>query len=163
MTSQLAIYTYRVQIAVRDALSQFTYHDGVLDPEYTTDEFTSKIVAAMLTTSRDTVPKIKRIQGMKPYWSSHLTQLSRQEKAAWRQWISDGRPREKTSVAWQQYKAAKQDFQRSRRQAEYQYNLKSMEQLASPEQVDQRYFWYLVNKKNKDEIRGCWTAATYQR
>ena len=105
----------------------------------------------MVSTSHETVPIISHNRGTKPYWGPQLTQLSRHDKAVWRLWLEDGRPREQFNT-WRQYKAAKRNFRRAQRYAEYQYNLKFLTELADIEQIDCRYFWYLVNKANKPMI-----------
>lgn len=47
------------------------------------------------------------------------------------------------------YKDAKIEFRRSRREAEGQFHLRQIEQLCRQSEIDQKGFWYLVNKVKK--------------
>ena len=142
-------YTHQLQREVQHVLSQFTYQGDFLDSHCNIEDFISKLVNAMLTVSQRTVPIVRHLRGAKPYWSPQLTQLSRQQRTVRSHWIADGRPRDDHHDTWRQYKAAKREFQRVQRQAEYRYNIEAMEELAESEQIDQRYFWYLISKSRK--------------
>ena len=85
---------------------------------------------------------------LKPYWSKSLNDISKSEKRAWKIWKHNGKP--KDGIAYEQYKLAKREFRAARRKAEQQYEIQQMDKIAKMEQIDQPFFWHLINKsRNK--------------
>jgi len=90
-----------------------------------------------------------RISHLKPYWTQNLTQLSRDQKAAWKLWVEAGRPRNEGSEEWRCYKNAKRTFLRAQRESENLYHTRQLEKLCREADMDQKGFWYIVNKMRK--------------
>ena len=136
-------------------LTSYTYRGSVLDPEVDLDTYIEHVVKALISAARDTIPVSKPSVGTKPFWTPQLTQLSRHEYAVWRHWVAAGRPRDHENELWTQYKTAKRDFRRSMRQSELQYEQSAIDELVQAEQIDHRFFWYLVNKAAKGSKTRC--------
>ena len=101
--------------------------------------------------------------------------MSNEVKHRWIRWKEIGRPRG-NDPTFQYYKDAKKEFRRKRKKAEIEYEQQKVQDLCKSEEMDIKYFWYIVNqsKKNKgnkiipfrisekevitqpDEIRKCW-------
>ena len=64
-------------------------------------------------------------------------------------WIKEGRPRDKSNTVFINYKEAKKIFRKQQRRNAYEYEKKSMKELASTQELDQKYFWYRVNKNKR--------------
>ena len=113
------------------------------------DDLLQRTVQIMIDMSHTNLPVIKTGKLKKPYWSNTLTSLNHSVKAAWRQWVAEGRPRDPDDPVWLQYKEAKRTFRAAQRKAEHGYANKCIDELCNSQQVDQRYFWYLVNKNKR--------------
>ena len=148
-------YTQQVESLMADILTSYTYRGSVLDPEVDLDTYIEHVVKALISAARDTILVSKPSVGTKPFWTPQLTQLSRHEKAVWRRWVAAGRPRDHGNELWTQYKTAKRDFRRSMRQSELQYEQSAIDELVQAEQIDHRFFWYLVNKAAKGSKTRC--------
>ena len=60
-----------------------------------------------------------------------------------------GRPRHQGSQEWEHYKNAKREFRRIQRETEKKYHHEQIEKLCKQSEIDQRGFWYIVNKARK--------------
>ena len=49
-------------------------------------------------------------------------------------------------VYFKRLKEAKQLFRQCQKEAERQYELKNMEEICKSQDIDEKYFWYFVNK-----------------
>ena len=122
-----------------------------------------------------TLKQTKFSKALKPYWNVVLSELIKKKKATYRQWVNAGRPRDENNLIWKEYKCAKKEFRRCQREAIYNYEISNMEQLAASCTLDQRYFWYTMNKNklsgvspirddkgvmltDPDQVRNEWTA-----
>jgi len=112
------------------------------------DNYAKDLTDCMLEASSQVVPMIKRSGNAKPYWHSSLSQLSKCERQARRHWVADGRPRNLDHPSRIRYKEAKRTFRATQRKLEYEYELKSMWDISQSCTIDQKFFWYLVNKRN---------------
>lgn len=113
------------------------------------DKFVDDIKKAMLTASASLPRRRKKTSHLKPYWSAELTVLTKKQKAVWRQWVQEGRPRHQDNNTWNLYKQAKKDFRRAQRQTEQNYVFSQIDRLCKESELDQRGFWYIVNKARK--------------
>ena len=86
---------------------------------------------------------------LKPYWTRGLTDLTSENKRIRRLWIEAGRPEDPLHPAKIAYKQAKCNFRREQRRLRHEYEIKSLESLAASQEIDQKHFWYLVNKSRK--------------
>ena len=90
------------------------------------------------------LPKSKFKKGLKPYWNEDLKTFYKQEKDLWRKWKSEGGVKE--GSLYELYKEKKRLFRAAIRTAERNYEIKQMEEITNMEQIEQTYFWHLVNK-----------------
>ena len=86
----------------------------------------------------------------KPYWNSQLTTLSKHEKNVWHTWVDAGRPR--CGPLYQTYKDTKKLFKKARISAEIEYEKAQMDSISKSHDIDQKYFWHLVNKTRKQHL-----------
>ena len=111
-----------------------------------------KVQKCIETTSKS-LPHVKFSKALKPYWDSDLKSLSKQEKNARWEWVQAGRPREADHPLNKSYKEAKKEFRKVQRQKAFVYEKESMEELSKSQEIDQRFFWYLINKsKGKTRV-----------
>jgi hypothetical protein len=138
-----------VEDKISNTLARYHTSKGLLESS-DTDVFLADADRNMIDASLACVPTMKEnTKGTKPYWSKHLTYLSKFPKQAFVQWKSDGRPRNPHSFSWQNHKEAKRLFRKAQRNAEKTYQAKNIADLTEMETVDQRFCWYLVNKSRK--------------
>ena len=112
------------------------------------DEFVVKVTDAIHKAGKN-LPQIKYNKFLKPYWDRELTQLSKESKAARWAWKNAGRPTDIDNPILIAYKSAKREFRRNQRMKTYIYELESMKKLGECQELDQKYFWYAVNKHRK--------------
>ena len=62
---------------------------------------------------------------------------------------NQGRPRDETNEIYIQYRDAKRNFRREQRRRTIEYETKCMETLSETQELDQKLFWHLVNKRRK--------------
>ena len=96
------------------------------------------------------LPHTKYNKKLKPYWSKHLSLLSKTKKQAWFEWMLKDKPRD-DDPDFIRYKAAKKEFHTAVKRAKDAYELSQMEEINATHEMDQTYFWRLVSKKNKKQ------------
>ena len=106
--------------------------------------FTNEIHRATMN-----MPKTKFSKALKPYWDQELTGLSKRSKQATWEWIDAGRPKENNNEIYERYKTCKAEFRREQRRKVYLYEKQCLQDLSDTETIDQRYFWYLVNRNKR--------------
>lgn len=111
--------------------------------------FTNDVKAAIVNAAAGLVPSRKKRSHLKPYWTVQLTTLSKHQKLCWKRWVDAGRPRLDDNQLWVEYKTAKRDFRRMQRRAEHEFHLKQIEQLCKHAEMDQKGFWFIVNRARK--------------
>ena len=84
---------------------------------------------------------------LKPYWNANLNVLSKENKQAWWNWVNAGRPRYVNNQVLKRYKACKKAFKHAQKQAQYDLELKEMEELKNNQDINTKFFWHLVNKR----------------
>ena len=130
--------------------------------EYNTEHYLNKCdkidyiveqVQSALISQGENLPQRKYDKKLKPYWTESLTILSKDSKIARKEWTFAGKPDDPLHPAKIKYKEAKNNFRREQRRIRHDYELKCMEELSNTQQMDQRYFWYLINKSRKSYNR----------
>ena len=95
------------------------------------------------------LPQSNYNKALKPYWSKELTALSKNQTLAHKKWKDAGRPRSPGNQIFKDYKEAKRAFRAEQRRAIFKYEKENMEKLANSKDIDQRFFWHIVNKKRR--------------
>ena len=90
----------------------------------------------------------------KPYWNENLTELSALNKRAWRNWVVSGRPRG-DNLLFLKYKECKGNFKHAQKKAIVEYEQDNLDQVTKCQEMNVRYFWYLVNKTKNKNISKC--------
>ena len=106
----------------------------------------AKISEAMIQAS-NLLPHTKFSKALKPYWNENLSELSKHKKQSRSEWAQMGKPRDKDNVYYKKQMEAKRIFRREQRKRVYEYECGEMEELINAGEINQRYFWFLVNKK----------------
>jgi hypothetical protein len=167
-------YTQPLEDMITETMFPLTTGDNILISPSEIDSCIESIINAMLKCSDSlSYKKIKKCE--KPFWNIGLTELSKLTKQKWHAWKDIGRPRG-NNERYLQYKHAKKLFRSERHRAEIEYEQKKIQEVCQSQEMDQTYFWYLVNnsrmqKRHKtyplkvgkdkvlidpDEIRQCW-------
>ena len=94
------------------------------------------------------LPSNKFKKHLKPYWNPELNVLAKENKKAWKEWVAYDRPRG-LHPAYVSYKECKKRFSNAKKESEFQFELESMKEISKNQELNQRYFWYLVNKKKR--------------
>ena len=94
------------------------------------------------------MPKSKFEKHLKPYWNQKLTTANKHMKSVRRDWIRKGK-RRGDDEAFVRLKEAKKSFRHCQHEAEKQYELKNMEDICTSQEIDEKFFWHLVNRHKK--------------
>lgn len=94
------------------------------------------------------LPVTKYSKHLKPYWNRGLTESVARKKSAWRRWVAAGRLRGNDPI-WLEYKGAKKQFRKEQRVAALAYETKYLDDVSKTQEIDQRSFWQLINKRRK--------------
>ena len=97
----------------------------------------------------DNLPQVKFSKALKPYWTETLSKLSKENKKARSDWVRAGRPRDHENTYYIEYKDAKRKFRKEIRKCTYLYEKECMDEINKSNELDQKFFWYTVNKKRK--------------
>ena len=103
-------------------------------------------VACSINTISATLPQIQFNKALKSFWDPNLKTLSKNDKAARREWVAAGKPRDEENVTHQRYKKAKADFQRERRKTEISYEVKNLSEMGDSGEMDSKFFWHAYRK-----------------
>ena len=124
-----------------------------VDQAYDVIEILRSLSCAVNTISAS-LPQIKFNKALKSFWDPNLKIVSKNNKAARKEWVAAGQPRETDNVIHQRYKRAKADFQRERRRTELVYEVKIMSEMGDAEGIDSKFFWHLYRKflKSKSTV-----------
>ena len=132
-------YTYNVDMALHDIFLDYLSECGT-DNEIPIDDLLQRLVDILFTISNRNLPVVNTNKGKKPYWSKTLSNLNKAQKAAWHQWVSQGRPRDSLNPTWCMYKEAKKAFRTEQRKSETEHVQKCINELCDSQQLDARYF-----------------------
>ncbi len=108
------------------------------------DSYLSEIVEIIKDVT-DCMPKSKFQKHLKPYWNDKVNTANKTMKSVRRDWIRKGK-RRGDDEAFKRLKEAKKSFRYCQKEAEKQYELKNMEDICNSQEVDETFFWYLVNR-----------------
>ena len=111
--------------------------------------FVDSFRGAIKSTS-DTLIKNKYNKFQKPYWNDDLTRLAKEKKQAHACWESAGK--KKHVKEYQICKDAKKEFRQKKRVYEYEYDKKSMNEFIEYGVIDEKYFWWLVNRNRRNNV-----------
>ena len=64
-----------------------------------------------------------------------------------------GQPRNADNIIWREYKYVKKMFRKQQRIAIREYEIKYMKEFVESQELDNKYFWYLVNTSRKVKSR----------
>ena len=67
----------------------------------------------------------------------------------YRAWVEAGKPTNPENELFQNYKTAKQTFRREQRNKAFHYEMREIDDICKNQQMDQKFFWYLVNKPKR--------------
>ena len=96
-----------------------------------------------------TLPSNVYNKALKPYWNKDLTALSKSKRNSRSVWVSAGKPRNMDSRALQSYKQSKREFRKQQRRRIYEMQNRNMTEFSESQELDSKYFWYVVNKHKK--------------
>ncbi len=139
-------YTLQLQTAlqpVHDKLKKIE-QAGILKNPNVIDNILNEMIECMKRAS-DYLPKRKYNKALKPYWSRTLSELNNAVKTLRNGWIQNGKHRN-DNRHFLEYKEAKRKFRKAQKIAEYEYEVQNMQDICEKGDIDQRYFWHLVNK-----------------
>ena len=103
------------------------------------------VTNAILDSSAKTLPTVKFMSFLKPYWSDELGVSHKKLTVLRNVWCSNGRPRLTDNVYCKDYKEAKHAFRRLHRIAVNAYLSKQDSEHDKTAEVDSNRFWKIVN------------------
>jgi hypothetical protein len=146
-------YTQPLDKLLEDKLSELNLDildmDECITNEYVDSDIVFENITEAICTVTKKLPCTKFSKRLKPYWSPTLIALSKDKKQAYKAWKGAGQPRDEHNPLWRLYKESKRQFRREQRRAEMNYELEFMNKLEQIEEIDNRYYWFLVNKSRK--------------
>ena len=86
----------------------------------------------------------------KPWWNNDLASLSMAKKTARAAWVNAGK--KKHLKEYDAYKTAKKEFRKQLRRCKFEYELNAMNEFVRSQDIDARYFWYLVNRNKSTKV-----------
>ena len=98
------------------------------------------------------IPVSQYKSNVKPYWCPELSHLKYVKVRAYRAWVNAGRPRDNTSILYQEDKKAKKDFRRRLKQISRDYDNEKMKKSVESAEIDHNVFWRLL-KRERDGPR----------
>ena len=141
-------YTHSMEESMQDILGHINQleDDGEIqnNVEKVIEEILNDIVTSMKSNARG-LPCSHFNKHLKPYWSNELSNVAKANKDAWREWVINNRPRGNHPL-FTAYKECKKQFRCEQKQAVYEYEINNMNELQQSQELNHRYFWYLVNK-----------------
>ena len=136
-----------------DTMDMYGYNEESLDNGHVhpdinprvLDEIVDEFTNNMVTVSQR-LPRAKYNKLLKPYWDRNLTELNRNKRDARTQWVNSGKVHNPQCEKYVAYKNKKTEFRRLQRQRIYELEKQQLNQFAEVQEIDQKYFWYKVNK-----------------
>lgn len=141
----VTLYTQPLERAVEDLIQEIDtlpMSKEVLESKLTH-------VIALIKSKGTHLPTSKYNKHLKSYWNPCLTTLAKRNKAAWRKWVENGRPKDVENEIWNKLKEAKRDFRREQRRQEAKHENQYLERIENSIEIDQKLFWGLINKRTK--------------
>ena len=113
------------------------------------DECFEKLTKAMILLSNG-LPKTKFRKNLKPFWNSDLSRCKKEKVAAYRIWVSQGRPRDADNPYRRSYKHANKIFSQKLRTLARSYENSEMVKVVKSAEVDRNSFWNHVRSFRKN-------------
>ena len=120
---------------------------GCYDFEVVSDVL-SKIVMSMLWHSSH-LPLIEFNKHSKPYWTKKLQDLFNCKEKALKEWGIESGVKSEEVESFNVLKCAKKSFKKEHKKCTRNYDIVNMKDFAMSGDLDQRYFWYIVNRYRK--------------
>ena len=120
---------------------------GCCDFNLVSDVLT-KIVMSMLWHSSH-LPLIEYNKHSKPYWNKKLEDLANCKDKALKEWSIESGVKSNDVLSFNVLRNAKKSFKKEHNKCMRNYDVNSMKDFAMSGDIDQRYFWYLVNRYRK--------------
>ena len=108
------------------------------------DKAYNKLVSEIHEAAR-ALPRVDFKPHCKPYWNNQLSELAIANKKSWKEWVVGGRPRGNHQL-YLKYKECKNNFKHAQRKAIKEYEQNNLDQVTNYQEMNLRYFWYLVYK-----------------
>ena len=109
------------------------------------DNVVLELVTAMVQVS-ETLRTNEFNPNIKPYWTDELDTLADARDAARKEWRVNHKDDERENPEFERLKECKREFRRKRRIEIREYNRKEMNELNDTSDIDQKFFWWLVNR-----------------
>ena len=122
------------------------------DSAYLLEKIIDEITSAMIETGL-ALPHSMFNKALKPYWNENLNQLNKNKKHARKEWVNSGKSRDKDDINYKLHLTAKRNFRCEQRKRVYEYECNEIDELVKAEDMNQMYFWYLVNKRKHKKVR----------
>ena len=94
----------------------------------------------------DTLKSNQFCRHIKPFWTDKLEELNGAIMKRRKEWRSKYESEERSNPEFDTYKESKKEFRKQYRIEERDYERSEMNKLNLSGEIDQKYFWYLVNR-----------------
>jgi len=111
--------------------------------------YCDKLVDIITNVSDVCIPKTKYCSYLKPYWSSEIKLLHKEQKRLRLLWIHNGRPRGPNYDSYVKYKLSKQLFATALKTAADEYEQNKYDDMCDANDFDVKKFWNYINKRRK--------------
>ena len=78
--------------------------------------------------------------------------MSRESKNAWKRWVKLGKPDDQCNEYYIRYREAKRQYRAEYRRHVNEYESRNIDVIENSQNIDSKFFWYLVNKHRKSVI-----------
>jgi len=114
------------------------------------ENYCDAITSALHSSAAQYIPRGVYRPYLKPYWKgSSLDYYHFHMREAKRNWVSRGKPRDKSDPTYCEYKKQKCEFRRQHRQAKRQWNKEKYINIAAASEVDIGEFYRTVRKQRR--------------
>lgn len=149
-------YAVPLEIAIQNLLFDFELNPlDILEQNYDFDaslldlnRFVQRLTE-QIRNAGDRLPKSKFNPSTKPFWDDILQELKISKINARKAWIEAGEPKDPNNSIFKNHKDSKKIFQKLYDQKEYAYECKKQLEWADTGELDQKYFWYMYNLRNR--------------
>ena len=93
------------------------------------------------------LPKTKPRAHQKSFWSSELSKLKKDKVKCYRDWVSEGRPRDSDNQFWVNHKKAKKIFAKRIKEISKKYESDKIEQAISSSELNINQFWRMLKRE----------------
>ena len=143
------LYTKKLDECLKEKITNFNINLNDCDISVTKMGDIVKLLTDSMSQCSKCLPKKGYNKSLKPYWTKDLSILSKENKHISKLWKMAGCPRENDNELWQKYKLIKKTFRQRQRAAVIKYESEQMKRFIESQDIDCKYFWYLVNLSRK--------------